>query len=245
MVKGLDRFREHFAEHADRYVIIGGTACDLAISNAGLEFRSTKDIDVVLCLETIDSEFARAFWSFVKAGAYESLEAPPEVRTFYRFSKPRVDGYPAMVELFSRLPDVFKTQITGRLAPIPMGDDVSSLSAILLDSEYYSWIHSGRTIIDGLPVVRPEHLIPLKARAWLDLTSRHADSRDIKKHKNDVFRLYAVTDPEYVAQPTAAIRADIEQFVRKMRDESIDLKAFGLAGMSRDAVLDALLARYA
>jgi hypothetical protein len=29
MVKGLDLFREHFREYADRYVLIGGTACDL------------------------------------------------------------------------------------------------------------------------------------------------------------------------------------------------------------------------
>ena len=61
MVKGLERFREHFAAFADRYLIIGGTACDLALTEAGLEFRATKDIDIVLCLETVDAEFGRAF----------------------------------------------------------------------------------------------------------------------------------------------------------------------------------------
>ncbi len=34
---GLDRFRERFAAHADRYLLIGGAA--------GLPFRATKDLD--------------------------------------------------------------------------------------------------------------------------------------------------------------------------------------------------------
>ena len=44
MVRGLERFREHFADFVDRYLIIGGTACDLALTEAGLEFRATRDI---------------------------------------------------------------------------------------------------------------------------------------------------------------------------------------------------------
>ncbi len=31
MVKGLDLFRDHFRDFADRYVLIGGTACDLVM----------------------------------------------------------------------------------------------------------------------------------------------------------------------------------------------------------------------
>ena len=68
MVKGLDLFREHFGEFADRYVLIGGAACDLIMSNAGLPFRVTKDLDIVLCVETLDVAFAEAFWAFVAAG---------------------------------------------------------------------------------------------------------------------------------------------------------------------------------
>lgn len=249
MVKGLERFRDHFADYADRYVIIGGTACDLAMTAAGLAFRATKDIDVVLCLETLDAAFGDAFWSFIDAGDYASLEAPAEERNFYRFTRPQVDGYPVMIELFLRRPDLLGPQIGERLTPIPISDDVSSLSAILLDSDYYAWTQTGRTMIDGLPVVRPEHLIPLKAKAWLDLTARAADgqrvdSKDIRKHKNDVFRLYAIADPEYQARPAASVRLDMEQFIARMRGEQIDMKAMGLGRMSTDSVLDALPERY-
>jgi len=36
MVKGLDIFRVHFQDYADRYVLIGGTACDIAMTGAEL-----------------------------------------------------------------------------------------------------------------------------------------------------------------------------------------------------------------
>ena len=45
MVKGLDVFRKFFATHAGEYVLIGGTAASLAMEEAGLEFRSTKDLE--------------------------------------------------------------------------------------------------------------------------------------------------------------------------------------------------------
>lgn len=48
MVKGLDIFRQHFAAVADQYVLIGGTAATLAMEEAGLDFRATKDLDIVL-----------------------------------------------------------------------------------------------------------------------------------------------------------------------------------------------------
>lgn len=61
MVKGLEIFREHFREFSGRYVIIGGTACDLVMDEAGLTFRATKDIDIVLHVETLDKKFVEAF----------------------------------------------------------------------------------------------------------------------------------------------------------------------------------------
>jgi hypothetical protein len=44
VVRGLDRFREHFRAFTDRYVLIGGTACDLAFTNAGVAFRATSSL---------------------------------------------------------------------------------------------------------------------------------------------------------------------------------------------------------
>jgi hypothetical protein len=40
MVKGLEIFKKHFNNHADQYVLIGGTACTVLMEEAGLEFRA-------------------------------------------------------------------------------------------------------------------------------------------------------------------------------------------------------------
>ena len=105
MVKGLDIFRERFRGYADRYVLIGGTACDLAMGEAGLEFRATKDLDIVLCVEAIDTAFVEAFWAFVRDGGYQVQERAEGDKQFYRFQKPKSENYPFMLELFSRSPD--------------------------------------------------------------------------------------------------------------------------------------------
>ena len=48
MVIGVDRFRAHFAGHEHQYVLIGGAACELIMDEVGLDFRATKDLDIVL-----------------------------------------------------------------------------------------------------------------------------------------------------------------------------------------------------
>ena len=91
MVKGLDRFKEHFAGYSDRYVLIGGTASSLSMEELGGEFRATKDLDLVLCVESLDREFAEAFWEFIRLGAYENRQKSTGKRLFYRFHGPRTE----------------------------------------------------------------------------------------------------------------------------------------------------------
>lgn len=47
MVRGLPKFREHFKGLDDQYVLIGGAAVDVAMEDADLDFRVTKDLDIV------------------------------------------------------------------------------------------------------------------------------------------------------------------------------------------------------
>ncbi|MCH9626050.1 MAG: hypothetical protein S4CHLAM123_12390 [Chlamydiales bacterium] len=42
MVKGLGYFKKYFFHYSDRYVLIGGTACNLIMEDVGLDFRATK-----------------------------------------------------------------------------------------------------------------------------------------------------------------------------------------------------------
>lgn len=135
------------------------------------------------------------------------------------------------------------------LTPIRISAEVSSLSAILLDEEYYGWIQAGRRVIDGLPIVGAAHLVPLKARAWLDLSARKAageeiDGRAIQKHKNDVFRLFQVIDPEAGLQPPRRVTEDMRTFLEQVAAEDVDLQALGLRTTSREAVFAGLRKLY-
>jgi len=242
MVKGLEVFREHFLNYADRYVLIGGAACDIAMTGAGLQFRATKDLDIVLYVEAMDASFVRAFWEFVRIGGYEVQEKSTGEKQFYRFQKPTNANYPFMLELFSRQPDVLQVADGSHLTPLPVEEDASSLSAILLDNDYYDFIRAGRQEIDGLPMVGAAQLIALKARAWLDLTERagrgeQIDSKTIKKHKNDVFRLYQILDPASDPKAPENVKKDIREFISRMRVEEVDLKSLGLRTGTRDGIL--------
>ncbi|MDD3744683.1 MAG: hypothetical protein PHX54_13755, partial [Lentimicrobiaceae bacterium] len=74
MVRGLNIFKKYFEEYPDNYVIIGGTACDLIIDEAGFTPRATKDIDIILVVEALSPEFVKQFWQFVTDGNYERKE---------------------------------------------------------------------------------------------------------------------------------------------------------------------------
>ncbi|MFZ3262728.1 MAG: hypothetical protein WA172_01895 [Terriglobales bacterium] len=242
MVKGLEVFREHFRNYADRYVLIGGAECDIAMTGAGLPFRATKDLDIVLFVEALDAAFVRAFWEFVRIGGYEIQEKSTGEKQFYRFQKPTNANYPFMLELFSRQPDVLQVADGSHLTPLPVEEDASSLSAILLNNDYYDFIRAGRQEIDGLPMVGAAQLIALKARAWLDLTERagrgeQIDSKTIKKHKNDVFRLYQILDPTSAPEAPETVKKDIREFISRMRVEEVDLKSLGLRTGTRDGIL--------
>ncbi len=146
-----------------------------------------------------------------------------------------------MLELFSRVPDLLAIPEGSHLTPIPIDGTVSSLSVILVEEEYYGWIRSGARELGGVPIVGPEHLVPLKARAWLDLRARkeageRVDARSIRKHKNDVYRLSQVLDPACRVALPPGIATDVQAFLRSMRTESVDLKSLGLASVSKDAV---------
>ena len=68
-----------------------------------------------------------------------------------------------MIELFCRN-NVELRKMTG-ITPIHIDDSVSSLSAILLDDEYYKALLEGKVVRNGLSVLRPEYLILFKAKA--------------------------------------------------------------------------------
>ena len=199
MVRGIDGFREWFRGYEEQYTIIGGTACDLLMTDEGLDFRATKDIDLVLIVEAVDAAFGRRFWDYITTGGYEHRNRSTGESEFYRFTNPQSRDYPTMIELFTRQLDAIALPADAVLTPLPLEDEVSSLSAILLNEDYYEFLKQGRVQVSGVTILDAPYLIPFKAKAWIDLSDRKAageqvDSKNIRKHKNDVFRLTELLD---------------------------------------------------
>ncbi|MBQ2592209.1 MAG: nucleotidyl transferase AbiEii/AbiGii toxin family protein [Candidatus Riflebacteria bacterium] len=228
MVQGIEKFKAEFSQFSDQYVLIGGTACSIILEERNSEFRATKDLDIVLVIEALREDFVEAFCSFIGKGGYEHIDKNQK-QQYYRFSKPRDSSFPAMLELFSRKPEYLKT-IETRLAPIHVSDEQISLSAILLDDEYYKLITTGSVVVENLSVLRIEYLLLFKMKAWLDLSERknkdeNVDSKDIRKHKNDVIRLAINIDGETEIALPEKIKEDAARFLIEMKNSPVDLKS--------------------
>lgn len=245
MVRGIEQFKKHFSAYRDRYVLIGGTACTVVMEEVGLEFRATKDLDIVLVAEALDVDFVSAFWDFINKGGYQNRQRSTGKDIFYRFYSPSNTDFPVMLELFSRVLDFVKLGEGSHLTPIPTSEETASLSAILLDADYYNFTHSGKQEVDGLSVIEASHLIPLKARAWLDLKSRkqsgdQVNEKDIRKHKNDILRLYQLLTPASRISTPTSIKDDLNKFLSHISNEAVDIKSLGLKQTSLEEVIVSL-----
>lgn len=234
MVHGIDVFKTYFLNHTTQYVFIGGTACSILMSDLGVDFRATKDLDMVLIVEALDASFGKDFWRFIEDGGYENRQKSSGGKQFYRFSNPENSDFPKMIELFSKHPIDFELTISNGLTPIHIDDSVISLSAILLNDDYYEILVKSQKILDGFSLIDTETIILFKIRAWVDLTDKknkgeQIDSKNIKKHKNDVFRLLNIVSPNTKYKINSNIHSDINIFINAIQDEKPDLSNLNLA----------------
>ncbi len=101
----------------------------------------------------------------------------------------------------------------------------------------------------NLALLSALHLIAFKAKAWLDLSARKAageqvDSRNIRKHKNDIFRLTELLMRNQKISAPQAVIDDLTQFVEFMQNEEIDLEQLGIVGKTKQQLLTELLQLY-
>lgn len=227
MVRGLDVFREHFADFERSFIIIGGAACDRWFTAQGLTFRATRDLDIVILIEALDRPFVAAMSRFVEEGGYTVRQRSNGAPALHRFAKPHDERFPLMIELFGRTREDFEISMGQTIVPLEIEPDHHSLSAILLDQAYYELIQTRYEVREGLRFATVAALIPLKARAWIDLTERRergegVDARDVEKHRNDVFRLAATLPGESGEALPDSIRADLVRFLAVFPEESGD-----------------------
>jgi hypothetical protein len=99
-------------------------------------------------------------------------------------------------------------------------------------------------------VLDASHLIPLKARACIDLEDRKnsgvaIDERDIRKHRNDVIRLYQLLSPDNRVELPQSIKKDVRFFLSHLKnDKSIVCKNLGLKHTTIDQIIEMLRGIY-
>lgn len=224
MVIGLDTFREYFKDYPDSYIIIGGTACDLVIDAAGFTPRATNDIDIILVVQAMSTAFVERFWQFIKDGNYKMRERNEEERKYYRFTKPETEGFPHTLELFSKTPDTLDLPEEAHLTPIPVDEGLSNLSAILMDDDYYQFTITNSEVEDEIRRANKVALICLKAKAYLENKRLKEEgkpirTRDVLKHKYDVFRLTLLLAEADKIETTGAINADMKAFIDDIKND--------------------------
>ena len=186
--RGLEHFTEYFKNHEDDYVIIGGGAAAAYLEDEGLDFRATQDIDMVLFTNN-SKELNAKIAEYISLGEYEVNERTEGVPRFYRFTKPKKEEFPKIVEIFSRNEN--EIGLRGKQYIIPIqNDEETQLSAILLDEEYFELIRKNAVKTEkGFSVINPYVNICLKARAFRELQERGEEKNKVSKHKKDVLRL--------------------------------------------------------
>lgn len=224
-MEGLEIFKEAFEAYSDNYVIIGGTACDITMQGTVVRPRATHDIDMIVIVENMTPSFAKRFWEFVKEAGYrpekrKQIEGEPAKYELYRFVDGKT-GYPEMIELLSRHPDILGEPSNLVIEPLPIDGDVSSFSAIIMDDDFYHFTIKHSKLTDGVRHADSAALVCLKTRAYLNLLQdkaegKHVNSKDIKKHRSDVLKNVVIITDESISAPMAIVDC-VKDFVSSIR----------------------------
>ena len=128
-----------------------------------------------------------------------------------------------MLEIFTRVADVLQLN-DGDIVRIPAEEEAVSLSAILMNDDYFTALKSHVQVVQDVSVLDAVTLVPFKARAHLDLDERRdsgekIDSRAVNKHRADVFRLIQLFITGESCRLPEPLQNDMQRFIDKVAAE--------------------------
>lgn len=224
-MEGLDKFREAFKDFSDNYVIIGGTACDITMSGTEVHPRATHDIDMIIVVERMTPQYGERFWQFIREAGYrpeksKAKEGESPKYEMYRFLDGN-PGFPEMIELLSRHPDALGEPKGLTIEPLPIDGEQSSLSAIIMDDDYYQFTIEHSLLTDEIRHADSAALVALKTRAYLNLiqdkqNGKHVNSKDIRKHRSDVLKNVVIMTEDEIPAPSSIVKC-VKEFVMSIR----------------------------
>ena len=239
MIVGLEKFKTYFKDYNDFFIIIGGTACSLLYDTAGLEFRTTKDIDIIITITKAKraEAFLKQFYKFIKDGKYSVFQKDDKYY-FYRFIKPQKEDFPELIELFSK-EQLKMTELIERKYTSLDKNKNHHLSAIIIENDYYNLITKNIVNINDMSVANPLVLIFLKAIAWNDLKmkkengKKNIDSKEIKKHRNDIVRINEILTSENKLYITPKLYDKVINILKKIEESFTDVDIRNIVGRKK------------
>ncbi len=217
---GFDHFCSYLNGLEDQYVIIGGGAAAIMMDEQALDFRATRDVDLVVLSRS--EELNARILSYIKNGLYKTKESTEKLPRYYRFRSPENNECPSVIEIFAR--NELGLELEEGQHIVPITDSTSErLSAILLDDEYFDLIRNNLIVsTSGIPLINAIANICLKARAHRELSERKTngdttvDSKDIQKHLKDIWRIAVTLTGEEVVSLSPTPAKDIADAVEKL-----------------------------
>jgi hypothetical protein len=242
LIQGLEHFKQYFQNDTDKFILIGGSATILSLESIGLKRnKGTKDLDLVFVIELINHEFIKKFMEYIALGEYETKMSNGKSQ-FYRFENPNNDMFPKMIEILSKKPNMLSEINVKNATKLTVSEEVSSLSALILDDQYYQLIIDNSMMQDGIRIASIECLVLLKIRAYNDLKKKkesgvpNIKSEDIKKHKNDVFRLAENFNKSKKVDCTDDMKEDIKLFKSNLNNDPVNLQSLGIDGQFNEII---------
>ena len=167
MVSGVEKFKDALGAFADNYVVIGGTACDVVLSEYAVRPRATVDIDLIVVVENLSRDFVDALWAFVRDGEYhigkrQRRDGEPAY-ALYRFNNPADARFPWQIELLSRHSELLGEPSGFHVEPIPVEEEQYSLSSIKSEGRHVNDKDLAKHRTDVARLLSAETHKPVKA----------------------------------------------------------------------------------
>ncbi|MBU1958270.1 hypothetical protein KJ680_07685 [bacterium] len=237
---GLNHFENYFSDYRDHYVVVGGFAT-LMLLDKQLEGhgKATHDIDLVL-LTNSSVTMSRRIKSYIKEGDYTVQKGEKDLFSYYRFFEPKIDGFAKEIEIFTVNEQKFELDENQRIIPIDPEEGLYSLSAIMLDNEYFEMIKNNIDDSNQVPCTNTIATMMLKISAFYDLKARGDDKW--KKHRRDIIKLALILTGEERIELKGRMIEDVRLFMEHMDElnDKIIKQITGMKGISQSDIVEVL-----
>lgn len=215
---GLSHFQEFFKDLDEHYVVVGGFATVMLLdSELEGHGKATHDIDLVL-LTTTSMEISERIKQYITEGQYDIQQGKKDQFQYYRFVNPKTKNFAKEIELFASNENDLKLDEGQRIIPIDPEEGLYSLSAIMLDQEYFELIKNNVDDSAGIaPCTNTQATIMLKMSAFHDL--RENGDKKWKKHRRDILKLTLLLTGEERIEMSGRMNKDFESFIAHLEEE--------------------------